>query len=139
MSSHWGVSMKREMVARLMYVVVGCAVVAGVVLLGEYGPDDPRSIDTISKWVGLGLLTAMVFGYLFYYFRPFFARKVFWAFTVLSLPVHLATGVVLLRRVMVVPKVAFLGVGIVEFIVLYIIFLRLSIIGSNTARAHLKG
>lgn len=79
-----------------LYPVIALAIGLGIVWFAYSGP--PRESDVIARWGGLGVNTAILFGYMIKDSKGFWRAGLFWTLTVSMLVAHLLVfSYVLLR------------------------------------------
>jgi len=89
----------------LLYILIAIAVIASVFAYAVYQAKAGQHARLPLKWMAFGGLTLVVFGYTLRDYRGFWGRRPFWVAVGVSLLVHLALGLVVLRQFDKVPLV----------------------------------
>ena len=102
---------RKRLLELSLEVAIGVAIVIGVLLYAEYGPDK-SPID--GKWIIFGLNTAFVFGWVIKLTRPFWKEARLWTTLACLLMAHGVAGWLVLRPIERVGTVWYVPVVVAE-------------------------
>jgi hypothetical protein len=102
----------------LLYGVIGILIAAAAILGGIYNARARLSHETITKWIGFGIMTALVFGNGIKFSRHLWNRRMFWIVLGGFVVLHLIVGVLAVSKAEKVGLLAFAVATPIEYFAL---------------------
>jgi hypothetical protein len=106
----------------VLYIAIGLAFVAAAVWVASH---TQWLADTISKWVGFGVNTLLIFTFVLKYRRSSFKRPWFWATISAFLSIHLLLFIRILQIVERWPLMWWVPIGTLEIVLITTVLMRL--------------
>jgi hypothetical protein len=82
----------------LLYVAIGISLIVLIVLYGNYQIAKRQSPGLPVKWLGFGVMTALIFWWAIRAYRPFWKKTKFWGSLTLFSVFHFSLGILILLK-----------------------------------------